>query len=128
MTHYHDPDPTPAHGTPRPMTEETVFVSPCDTYRVTVRNNPARGGWEVITYNKTTGEMADLPNVRPLSGVLPVPFHCYEVALSVALGIEDAWLASYHAYCAAPVPAVVSRGVWRGHSEAPNAFGNALER
>lgn len=128
MTHYHDPDPTPAHGTPRPMTEETVFVSPCETYKVTVRNNPARLGWEVVTYDATTGELADLPNVTVAAGVLPSAFPCYEVALAVALGIECAWLAAYHAYADSPAVPMVSRCVVAGAGDVVSPFGSALDR
>lgn len=129
MTIHLDPDPTPPHGTPRPMTEETVFLSPCETYKVKLRFNPSRLGWEVITYDATTGEMSDLPNVRPFGKELPNAFACYETALSVALGIENAWMASYYAYCIeTPVAPLVSRGVVYGSDDAPSAFGGALDR
>ena len=111
------------------MTEETIFFSPCETFKVTIRKNPARVGWEVITYDAITGEIAELPNVTTTAKVLPFAFYCYEVALSVAFAVEDAWLASYHAYCVeTPIAPLVSRGVVYGSEDCPSAFGGALDR
>lgn len=129
MNHYEEPDQTPPHGTPRPPIEETIFLSPCETYKVKVRHNPARLGWEVVTYDATTGEIAELPNVVTLAGVLPSALSTYETALAVALGIESAWLSAYHAYCIeTPIAPLVSRGIVYGSDDCPSAFGGALER
>jgi hypothetical protein len=62
MTTYHDPDPTPPHGTPRPPVSIHYYTSRNETFTVTLVYSVERKGWEVHTYDLVTGEITEYPH------------------------------------------------------------------
>lgn len=60
MPHYQDPDPTPPHGTPRPLSIHW-YTSKDETFTVTLVYSSDRQGWEVHTRDSVTGELVVYP-------------------------------------------------------------------
>jgi hypothetical protein len=109
MTTHLDPDPTPPHGTPRPL---PTFVSACGTFRTVVQPCETSDGWTVVTTNSRTGEIMDLPHINSATR-----FTCYDTALSVAVALVDVF------------DSAVEWGSFSASdTDTPSAFGGALDR
>jgi hypothetical protein len=91
MTTYHDPDPTPPHGTPRPLSIHW-YTSRDETFTVTLVYSVERNGWEVHTYDTVTGEIIEYPHTDYRSAYDCPAFadehHARSLAVAVVLSFE----------------------------------------